>query len=56
MKQMYLQDKEVSKSEVFGVLAKMVLSAIAVWNKPIELDENKQPKITQKEKATINEK
>jgi translation elongation factor EF-1beta len=33
-----------------------VLTAIEIHNKPIELDENKQPKMSQKEKKSINEK
>jgi len=46
----------LSKQHVFEVLVKHVRNAIEIYNKPIELDENKQPKITQKEKKTINEK
>ena len=32
------------------------MSAIAIYNEPIELDENKQPKMSQSEKQTLNEK
>lgn len=34
----------------------LTLSAIKIWNQPIELDEQKQPKITLAEKKKINEK
>ena len=42
--------------EVFRILYKQVMSAITIYNEPIELDENKQPKMTQSEKQALNEK